>query len=287
MKNIIIIIILLICFLNTNSFANDTKLSTGINTIYLQDRISHNSNFKLIAVDIYIPKNKIAGDILVLPGWKFSRTRWHRETDMTKYADKYGFRLVFPEMWVSSYESAYFHETTSKWGFTPGGEWIKSILLPELEKKYGIFKKDWKNFILGLSTGGRGVLLVALQNPDIFSGGATLSGDCDQSLMPGEKTMSVLYGEYGKFKARWENTDNPLKEIREGKWKIPLYIGHGKKDKVSPFEQSKLLYETLKKMYPNLKIFFNEPEWAEHDFIYWKSEVPNMMTFFNEIIHTK
>lgn len=288
MKNITIIIILLICFQTINSFGNDTKLSGGINTIYFIDRSNHKGEFKRIAVDIYIPRNnKITGDILVLPGWKYSRIKWHRETDMTKYADKFGFRLVFPDMWVSSYESTYFPETTLMWAYTPGGVWIKHILLPELETKYGIFKKNGKNFILGLSTGGRGVLLVALQNPDFFSGGATLSGDCDQSLMPGEKTMTVLYGDFTKFKSRWETVDNPLKEIKAGKWQMPLYIGHGKKDKVSPFEQSKLLYDTLNKTYPNLKIVFNEPDWAEHDFIYWKSEVPNIMNFFNEIIHAK
>ena len=266
----------------------EKKLSPGIHTIFFPEKNGNNSNLKMVPVDIFIPKGKkITGDILVLPGWSFSRTRWHKETDILKYAEELGFRLIFPEMSVSSYESEYFPETTMKWSATPGGEWIKSVLLPLLSADYGILKRGGNNFIFGLSTGGRGVLLVSLQNPDRFSGGATLSGDCDQFLMPDDKLMAALYGEYKYFKSRWESVDNPMFEIKKGNWKMPLYIGHGKKDAVSIFSQSELLYETIKIKYPNLSVVFNSPEDADHDFKYWKSEVPAVMNFFHKITKAK
>jgi hypothetical protein len=271
--------------LSGHAFSAEAILKAGMNTIKISDR--HESvNSKTIPVDIYIPSaKKINGTILVLPGWNFSRERWHKETGLLKYADKMGFQAVFPEMGISCYESEYFPETTRKWSFLPGGKWIREILIPELRKKYGILKSGNKNFLLGLSTGGRGVLLVSLQNQGLFTAGGTLSGDTNQFLMPKDRLMAGQYGPYEKFKDRWLTVDNPEEAAKKGKWEMPLYIGHGKADKVTPFDQSKSLYNTLKKKYPDLKITFNEPENEGHDFNYWGSEVKPVLEFFNSFCH--
>ena len=239
---------------------------------------------KMIPVDIYVPENEnIIGDILVLPGWRYSRKRWYKETDLLKYAEKYGFRAVFPEMGITNYESKYFKKTTLKWAATPGGKWIKEIFIPHLQKKYGLFLSRKRNYILGLSTGGRGVLLISLQNPDLFKAGATLSGDCNQVKMPMDRLMTKSYGPFKSNRARWHNVDNPERKALAGKWKMPLYIGHGKKDRISPFSQSASLYRTLKKMNPKLKVKFNAPKNAGHDFKYWNSEVGPALKFFLEV----
>jgi putative tributyrin esterase len=237
----------------------------------------------MIPVDIYLPRSKtITGDILVLPGWRFSRKRWHKETDLLKFADKYGFRAIFPEMGVTNYESKYFKETTMKWAATPGGKWIKEIMIPQLQKKYGLLLPKSRNYLLGLSTGGRGVLLVSLQNPDLFTAGATLSGDCNQAKMPNDRLMTSTYGPYRNFSYRWKTVDNPEISAMKGKWKMPLYIGHGRKDRISPFSQSKSLFITLKKRYPKLKVVLNAPKEAGHDFKYWNSEIEPVFRFFVE-----
>jgi len=62
---------------------------------------------------------------------------------------------------------------------------------------------------------------------------------------------------------------------------MPLYIGHGRKDRVSPFAQSLSLYKTLKKHYPDLRVVFNDPPEAGHDFTYWGSEMKPVFEFFN------
>jgi S-formylglutathione hydrolase FrmB len=282
MKRVCSLLIVLLLAICSGAFARKTELHKGMNTITLPE--SRNGSSPAVAVDIYIPSSdKITGDVLVLPGWKYSRTRWHKETEITRYADTFGFRLVFPDMSVSSYESEYYPETTMKWARTPGGEWVRSVLLAGLSSEFGIFEKGGNNFLLGLSTGGRGVLLVALQNPGLFSGGATLSGDCDQSLMPGDNLMRALYGNYKEHTSRWETVDNPIHDILKGKWTIPLYIGHGKKDAVSPFDQSLLLYQTIRIKNPKLQCEFNAPDRAGHNFEYWKSEIPPVMKFFRDI----
>ncbi len=237
----------------------------------------------LVLVDFYIPAGKGAGkysgDILVLPGWKYSRTRWHRETPLIEEARKRGFRLVFPDMTVSQYESEYYPQTQSwvRWGPIPGGRWIKEIFIPDMQKR-GLFRQGGRNFLLGLSTGARGVALIHLNNPGLFTAGAALSGDFDQTVMPGDRLMNALYGPLDRYRARWEGKDNPLKRIDE--WTMPVYLGHGMKDPVVPFAQTQLFHNTLKKIHPGLAVVFNAAPDAAHDFRYWSSEVTSILEFF-------
>jgi len=99
--------------------------------------------------------------------------------------------------------------------------------------------------------------------------------------MPRDRLMTSVYGPFRKFRERWESTDNPQKNI--SRWNVPLYLGHGKNDKVVPFSQSESFHAALSAMYPDLKIVFNAPEESGHDFQYWSSEVKPVMDFFTSI----
>jgi putative tributyrin esterase len=244
---------------------------------------SKQSTVKGIAVDIFVPVNPLnRGDMLVLPGWKFSRKRWQQETELLKLAEEQGLRLVFPEMSVSLYETEYFPETILRWAATPGGAWIGRVLIPMLQERYGLFRKGHKNFLLGLSTGGRGVVMTALNNPGVFTAGAALSGDFNQLAIPHDRLLTAVYGPCKHFMKRWYGVDNPEVKIITGPWEMPLYIGHGKKDRIVPFEQSKSLHEAIVKHHPKTPVRFSAPEKGEHDFNYWKSEVQPVIMFFLE-----
>ncbi|MDR3237373.1 MAG: prolyl oligopeptidase family serine peptidase [Spirochaetia bacterium] len=237
-----------------------------------------------ILVDIYIPSaKKINGDILVLPGWKFSRTRWHKETELLSFADKYAYRCIFPEMNTSCYESVYFPETRLKWSPIPGGAWVRDALIPYMRKNHGIFADNGLNCVMGLSTGGRGVALVSLQNPGLFKAGAALSGDFNQLAMPNDNLMAALYGNFSAFRERRRSTDTPFESAKEGKWSMPLYIGHGGKDHVVPFSQSLDFYKLLSEKYPDIKIVFHQASTQGHDFAYWGSELQAVFDFFESI----
>ena len=241
----------------------------------------------VIPVDLYVPvSKKINGDILVLPGWKFTRTRWHKETDLLTFAAKYGYRCVFPEMNTSCYESSWFPETRLKWSAMPGGKWIQDILIPYMRKNHGVFAEGGYNCLLGLSTGGRGVALVSLQNPGIFKAGAALSGDFNQTTMPNDNLMTALYGNISNFRERWRTTDNPFEAAKEGKWEMPIYIGHGEKDTIVPFSQSADFYKLLAEKYPEIKTVFHASA-SKHDFAYWDSELPAVFDFFEDIRKSK
>ncbi|MBN1534262.1 MAG: alpha/beta hydrolase [Spirochaetes bacterium] len=258
-------------------------LPEGMSTVHLPDG-DDGQQREEIPVDVFIPPKgmKTSGDMLVLPGWRFSRDRWYRETDLLSRAGRMGIRAVFQEMAVTCYESRYFPETRMKWARTPGGEWIRTVLIPVMRSRYGIFERGNRNYLLGLSTGARGVLLVALQNPGIFSACAALSGDCDQSIMPGDRLTAAIYGSFHTHRRRWAEIDNPLAAVKRGEWTAPLYIGHGRRDAVSPFSQSELLYRTLSARGGGIPIVFSDPAWAGHDFRYWKSELPAIMRFFED-----
>lgn len=260
---------------------NSQSAKTALETVRLPSGSGNEK--RTIAVDIYTPDKKIKADLLVLPGWNFLRTRWERETRILSYCKKYSYRCIFPEMGITLYESEYFPETTMKWGALPGGEWVKKILIPYLQKKK-ILRKHGNNFVLGLSTGGRGVALLSLQNPSLFKAGASLSGDFNQTAMPKDRLMSGTYGGYRKFSKRWQTVDNPENEVKKGKWKMPIYLAHGTADRVVPFEQTRQFYLTLKKYKPDLKVKFHAAEGYGHDFNFWDSELSPVFKFFQEVL---
>lgn len=256
---------------NTDSYAklpSDTTLKIGKHLI-----------------DIKSPKSgKIIGDVLVLPGWNFSRNDWCKNSKLCEKFLAKGYRLILPEMGKSVYSTEIYPETRKDWLKYPTKPWLTDTVFPELQKTYGILKKDGKNFVLGLSTGARGVALMCLAKPKLFKAAAALSGDYDQTKMPGDNLMRGFYGEYGLHKDRWEGEDNVVFNIK--KFKTPIYLGHGTNDKVCPPNQTKLFYDTLKVIHPKLLVKLNMPE-AKHDYDYWDSEVNNMLGFFQKATNSQ
>jgi S-formylglutathione hydrolase FrmB len=240
---------------------------------FINDTILSISGFE---VELRIPKSGVRGDLLVLPGWGFSRTRWCEETELCTAALSKGWRVILPEMGKSVYQAANYPETRKDWTVFPTRDWVNNYMLPELQK-YGILTKDKPNYIIGLSTGARGVILVCLDNTELFTCAAALSGDLDQTLMREDNLMNGIYGKYSSFKERWEGSDNPTSRIKE--WNTPLYLGHGQADHVVPVAQTRLFYKKLKEQKPEIPVMLNLPN-AGHDFNYWGSEVKPAFEFF-------
>ena len=131
---------------------------------------------------------------------------------------------------------------------------------------------------MGLSTGGRGAAILALDYPTLFKGAASLSGDFDPELQKNDLLMVYSLGPYHQFATRWKGDNNITRRAKE--FTVPLYIGHGLSDKVSPPAQSIKFAETLKRVSPSLPIKTNFPQGMEHNYIYWGSEVSNVLNFF-------
>ncbi|MCB1175680.1 MAG: prolyl oligopeptidase family serine peptidase [Leptospiraceae bacterium] len=232
-----------------------------------------------VAVTVYTPAQKpLLGNVLVLPGWKFSPSRWLNETNLQSLADEYRLRLICPAMHSSIYASQYYPETRLKWGPVPGQKWILERLLPDLQSR-GVLRADQNNYLLGLSTGGRGVALLALARPNLFRAGAALSGDYDQSALPRDRLMTAVYGAYDRFPERWTGKDNPHQQV--SKWQMPLYLAHGTIDRVVPYSQSASFYQALRSAHSGIEVVLQSPA-AGHDFRFWGSQNKPAFDFFRK-----
>jgi S-formylglutathione hydrolase FrmB len=215
--------------------------------------------------------------LLVLPGWNFKADRWLKETSLEKLAAEYSFMLVLPEMERSIYATHYYEETDADMRTQPTGKWLIDTLIPLISQKYNILRPDQFNAVLGLSTGGRGVLYCLLHDSVIFKAGAAFSGDYDQYTMPDDNLMTAVYGSSQKFPVRWQTNDNIFSAANS--ITQPLYIAHGMKDSIVPPAQSIALAKRLKQLHPGQKIKTSFPDSMGHDFRFWGSELAPALEF--------
>jgi predicted esterase len=232
-------------------------------------------------VELRYPKGVIRGSLLVLPGWDHSRSRWCNETQLCNQALAEGYVLILPEMHRSIYASQYFAETHADLRTEASLPWLTDTLFPLLQKRWQLLLPTGTNFLVGLSTGGRGVLQIALRTGKLFKAGAALSGDFDQTLQPNDNLMRLVYGPYEKFKSRWQTTDNPGLQASIS-LQTPLYLAHGKEDKVVPIFQTDSLYARLTRAGKTVEIGRNDT--AGHTYGYWNSEVPHMLDFLRKYV---
>ena len=231
-------------------------------------------------VEIKTPPGQVTGDLLVLPGWNFSRSSWCENSSLCENALQRGYRLIFPEMGKSIYQTKIFPETDTDLLKYPTGNWLNDTLIPYLQRTYDILQTGGNNFIIGLSTGGRGVALTVIHHPDLFRAAAALSGDFDQTTMQGDKLMTSGYGAYLQFSERWRTIDNPTFSIDS--FHIPVYLGQGLNDPINPPGQPIDFAKALRKAHPDLNIVLHVVADADHDYNYWNSEVIPVLDFFEK-----
>ncbi|MDX1903256.1 MAG: prolyl oligopeptidase family serine peptidase [Thermonemataceae bacterium] len=229
-------------------------------------------------VDIALPKGKVKGNLLVLQGFAFPKDDWCKKSSLCKKALAQGYALIMPEMGKSNYMSKFYPQTRPDWQKYPQKYWLTDSVFNFLQKKYCMLLPEQKNFIVGLSTGARGVAIVALEKNTLFKAVAALSGDYDQTKIPNDNVHIGYYGAYRLFSKRWKEEDNPIFEIK--KWQTPIYIGHGKLDNVCPHQQSLLFYEALQKNHPHLDVKLHIDPKHTHNYKYWDAEVDNILDFF-------
>lgn len=220
------------------------------------------------------------GVILALHGWNLPHTDWCDKTELCKKATEQGYIIILPEMGKSTYSNYYYPETRKDWIKYPTRKWFQDSLITYLQNEFGLLIAGQPNYILGLSTGGKGAALIALDNPDIFKAAAVLSADFDHTFFPKSGYYIGFYGQYEKFKERWIQEDNLMYSIKQ--YAVPTYLGHGLKDNVSPANQTVMFYDSLRRYQPDLSCTLHIDSLAKHDYPYWNSEVDPMLRFFGK-----
>lgn len=221
---------------------------------------------------------KIKGTILMLHGWNLPAIEWCEKTTFCEKALKQGYVLIIPDYNKSNYALEIYPQTRADYQKYPTLTWILETQIPIIQETLGLLKPGQNNLVAGISTGARGATLLAYYRCELFNGAASLSGDFDITAMQDEFLYYAFFGQYQDFPDRWKkecfayDCQNYL---------VPLYIGHGVADKVSPVNQSKAMYDSIKKYQPKLKLIGNFPQVAGHNYDYWESETDNVLEFFN------
>ena len=231
-----------------------------------------------VPVDFRFPGIPSRGAILVFPGWNFSRTDVCSKSGFCIEAIRLGYVLVLPEMLKSVYSTTLFPETRADWRRYPTLHWITDTLIPFCRRQFHVFETGGRNFLYGISTGARGVALVAENTDSLFLAGAALSGDYDQTQMPTDRLMTGYYGSYDQFKKRWEGPDNP--SLHSDNLKITLYVAHGKMDAVVPCKQSIDFSEKIISENPRKRHLFQLCDTCGHNWAFWNSQTENVFRFF-------
>lgn len=231
-----------------------------------------------VKTDYILSQGNNIGTILVLPGWNFSSDDICQKSNFCEKATASGFSLILPNMLKSVYSSQLYPETKTDWRGYPTLKWVTDTMIPWFQLNYKILLKGQNNFVFGISTGGRGVAMVLLYTDSIFKAGAALSGDYNQLKDISDNLMRGYYGEYSNFPERWKGFDNPF--LNAGKLKAPLYLSHGKADKVVPYEQTLDFFNEIEKLHPSLGCKLDIDENGGHNYKFWSSKYDNSLEFF-------
>ncbi|MCE2877016.1 MAG: hypothetical protein LW772_05020, partial [Bacteroidetes bacterium] len=151
------------------------------------------------------------------------------------------------------------------------------------------------SYVMGLSTGARGALLLALEHPEAFVGCAGLSGDYNPLLMKNDNLMINCLGKYDDVPWRWQGTNNI--EMRVDALRIPVYLAHGTDDKVVPWQQTESLFKemessvnfqqrasTFQKTYDDVgfvRTLFVKG--AGHNYSFWNEAGLKALDYFDEL----
>lgn len=285
-------------------------------------------NGKSIRVEIKVARFAKASTrqkmLLLLPGWNFSDTQWCTRTRVCDEATKRGYDVMLVEMGKSVYMDSLYPQMRADYRLHPTRTWLWDSVLKPLQKRtyftdQGIPEDPTKTvngrvlyksmrlpipcFVMGLSTGARGALLLALEHPEAFQGCAGLSGDYNPLLMKNDNLMINCLGKFDDVPWRWRGTNNI--EMRVDFFKVPMYLAHGSDDRVVPMKQTESLllaierseackaraafpkvYTAVTHHYLNEKIIQSEiVVGAGHDYIFWNQAGLKALDYFDELLN--
>lgn len=286
-----ILFVLLVGFISCNSSeskdvtsnnlkeGNEDTIGLEIAKPILKDTLFYlKRNMDSISVEIRVP-NTIKGSLLLLHGWNLPSTDFCNKTLLCQKALDSGYLLIIPNFGKSTYQWENYPQTIKRFLKYPTRKWMMDTFIVHLQSEFNLLAENDRNFVYGVSTGGRGAALLALENPKIFKAAACLSADFDQSQLIGEPINTGYYGPLEKFNERWTGRDNIHNRANE--FKSGIYLGHGVIDKVCPVSQTVNFDLEVRKVNPNLKVETHIDSTGAHDYPYWDSNTDAILAFFS------
>lgn len=231
------------------------------------------------SVQVYFKKPKVANGklILVLPGWNYPVLDWKNKTRFVDTALHLGYSLLMVDMGKSVYMASIYDNARSDYKTFPTRTWLwEQILQPY--QKFGWFCCEdscghGNTSVIGLSTGARGALLLALDHFGSFENVIALSGDYDCMLDTSDALLRNSMGPYWKNPFRWHSGSNQIVN-RVNLLSSYLYVAHGLQDKVVPCKHTQLLVKAIEKSkrqttYPRRPVFEIYDKYGGHNYEFW------------------
>lgn len=216
------------------------------------------------------------GTILCLPGWNFSATDVCEKSSFCARALSRGYTLILPDMQKSIYATRLNSNTRSDWKPYPQLSFITDTLIPFFRINFNLLYHDNNNYLYGISTGGRGVAMIAMHTGILFKAGVALSGDFIPEKMKDDKLLTGYFGNYNSATEYW-NENSPY--VNYSKIQIPLLLIHGTNDNVVSYLQSEYFYELMKEN--NKEVYFIKDNYG-HDYGFWNYYTKDVLDFFGK-----
>jgi S-formylglutathione hydrolase FrmB len=224
-------------------------------------------------------KRERIGTILALPGWNYPYNHWIDSTDLCELATKKGYDILMPSMGKTIYSEKIYPQTRDDWKNELTRTWINDSLIPMFQKECQVLIENEQNAIIGVSTGGRGAVLLAMDNAELFSSGASLSGDFDMLHFQEDNLYKGFFGDFENHKAVWVGEENP--STRSSELDLHFLFVHGENDKIVPAAHSRIFHSKLNDVKSILKVVPNEG----HDYDFWNSQLTEVIEHIDNSWH--
>ena len=244
---------------------------------------------------IYLPSdydysNREYPVLYLLHGAGDDHTGWIQFGEVKSIADKTNKEglstsmiIVMPD--AQTGQKGYFNDINQKWNYE---DFFFKEFIPFIEKKYRIKSEKRYRAIAGLSMGGGGSFIYALRHPDMFSSACPLSGymgklsynefyESNKEKLKKYRREKVFnyYSNHNALSIIQNQTDENLKSVR---W----YIDCGDNDFL--YEGNSLVHIALKKRGVPHEYRVRD---GAHNWTYWRSALPEVLSFITEHFHQK
>ena len=206
---------------------------------------------------------------------------WIRKSNIELYACERDLAVVMPDALNSNY---------ANWeNFSIGYnmyDYLTEELMPMIHGWLPVSDRREDNYIAGLSMGGRGTCVYALNHPELFAGAAVLSQvprdiEWDRKTDPQmfRRTQGSIDNRGGleAYLASYENTWRVLDEAMEKGTKLPeLFFACGKQD----FLYDAFVHFREHAKETGLKAAFEEIDGYRHEWRFWDLMIEKALDYF-------
>ena len=228
--------------------------------------------------------------LYLLHGYTDDHTGWVQFGEVLHIADKAiisgeatSMIIVMPD--ANSGLPGYTNSISGNWNYE---DFFFEEFIPHVEERFRIKKEKQFRAVSGLSMGGGGSFLYALHRPDLFSSAAPLSAWMGPKNL--EEMQQFADRENIKFDEKniedFLNTNNPLRIIDQMDTKdintVRWYIDCGDDDFL--YEGNSHMHIKMRDKKVNHEFRIRD---GGHSWTYWRTALPNVLSFISDHFHRR